>query len=223
MVWGSVLDSRASQRIRAFRGVRLAVGLLTILALDPLLVSANPGVDVRGRVSISVEGVKPANFGHVAVYLASAKDVPFDEPQQSLTIRQEDAQFDPAFSVMTVGQVIDLPNLDRFFHNVFSYSKPNAFELGIYPAGETRSVKLTRPGVVRIYCSIHESMRAVVVVAPSPWHAITDASGAFVIRNVPPGEYQINTYNEPLPPETRDLKVVMGESPFVEIVIGPKD
>jgi len=174
-------------------------------------------------VSISVEGVKPANFGHVAVYLASAKDVPFDEPQQSLTIRQEDAQFDPAFSVMTVGQVIDLPNLDRFFHNVFSYSKPNDFELGIYPAGETRSVKLTRPGVVRIYCSIHESMRAVVVVAPSPWHAITDASGAFVIRNVPPGEYQINTYNEPLPPETRDLKVVMGESPFVEIVIGPKD
>jgi hypothetical protein len=66
-------------------------------------------------------------------------------------------------------------------------------------------------------------MRAVVLVSPSPWHAISDGSGAFEIMGVPPGDYQITSFNEPLPPETRDVKVVAGESTFVEIVIGAKE
>ena len=205
-------------------GIGPAVGLLALLVFSPLPASANATGDVRGRVSIAVDGVEASNVGPVAVYLSSVNEkFRFDTPQRRVTIRQENAQFVPSFSVVTVGQTIDLPNNDGFLHNVFSFSKPNDFELGLYPAGESRSVTLNHPGVVRIYCSIHESMRAVVLVAPSPWHAIGDASGAFEILDVPPGDYQITTFNEPLPSETRDLKVVAGESTIVKIAIGAKE
>ncbi len=204
--------------------VRPAVVLLALLALCPLPASANATGDVRGRVSISVDGVEASNMGPVAVYLSPAKEkLRFAAPRRRVTIRQKNAQFVPSFSVATVGQTIDFPNNDRFFHNVFSLSKPNDFELGLYSAGESRTVTLNHPGVVRIYCSIHDSMRAVVLVTPSPWHAITDASGAFEMLGVPPGDYQITSFNEPLPSETRDVKVVAGESTFVEIVIGVKE
>ena len=92
-----------------------------------------------------------------------------------------------------------------------------------YPAGVSRSVTLNHPGIVRIYCSIHESMRAVVLVAPTPWHAISDASGAFEILGVPPGDYLITTFNEPLPSQTRNLTVVAGESAIVEITTNAKE
>lgn len=193
------------------------------LTLCPLLASADSSGAVRGRVSVSVDGVTASNLGGVAVYLTPAKELLFARPKRPVIIRQENARFDPPFSIVTVGQTVDLPNYDRIIHNVFSFSKPNDFELGLYPAGESRSVTFKHPGVVRIYCSIHESMRAVVVVAPSPWHAIVDASGAFEILAVPPGDYQITTFNEPLPSETRHLTVVAGESRFLEIVIGTKE
>ena len=70
-----------------------------------------------------------------------------------------------------------MPNDDVIFHNVFSYSTPNDFDLGLYPRGESRAKTFQYPGVVRIYCSIHESMNATIFVAPSIWHAVVGADG----------------------------------------------
>jgi hypothetical protein len=135
-------------------------------------------------------------------------------------MRQADARFDPPFLVVTAGQRVSLPNLDPIYHNVFSYSKPNAFDLGLYPKGETRSVALRHAGVVRTYCSIHESMSGTILVTPSPWHAVAAPSGRFEIRGVPAGSYRLRVWNARLPLVTRSVRVEGGAAVELDVSIG---
>ena len=100
-------------------------------------------------------------------------------------LAQQDTTFVPAALVITVGTTVDFPNRDPFFHNVFSYSKTKRFDLGRYPRGESKEVRFDSPGIVKVYCEVHKSMRSLVAVVESPFHAVADSLGRFVIRDVP--------------------------------------
>lgn len=65
-----------------------------------------------------------------------------------------------------VGDVIQFRNDDSFFHNVYSVSETQAFDLGSYPRGFHRSVALTTPGEVDVECALHTSMRILISVVP---------------------------------------------------------
>jgi hypothetical protein len=66
----------------------------------------------------------------------------------------------------------------------------------LYPPGTSRSVRFAREGVVRVFCNIHASMSAVIVVAGSTYFAITKRNGAFEIAGVPPGQYDVTVFHE---------------------------
>lgn len=185
---------------------RIAIGLALGLAAAPA--AANAG-EVAGTVSLGVEGVRLASLGPTAVYLESAGKAP-PAPAKRETIRQSGAHFLPDFLVVAAGTVVDMPNDDTIFHNVFSLSRPNDFDLGIYPAGQSRSVTFAHPGLVRLYCSIHESMRGTVLVAPSRWFAVASAGGAYHIRGVPAGTYTLHVWNERLPAVQQKVVVPNG-------------
>jgi hypothetical protein len=102
---------------------------------------------------------------------------------------------------------------------VFSFSSPNEFDLGLYPGGESRAVAFRHPGLVRIFCSIHESMNGTLFVAPTPWFAVVEGDGSFRIPDVPPGRFRLHTWAEKLPPTERELRVGSAPAP-VEIRIG---
>lgn len=176
---------------------------------------------VRGKVTLSVKGVSLDKLGPTVVYLdARQGKLDFKPPADPARISQRKAQFSPSFLVVCAGQTLEMPNDDTITHNVFSYSPPNAFDLGLYAKGESRSVALRHPGVVRIYCSIHKTMKGTIFVAPSPYFARTDAAGAFEIRGVPPGRYALKTWNEMLPQVSREVEVRgEGDGPL-EIRIG---
>ncbi len=168
--------------------------------------------EVRGRVGLGVQGVSLTDTGPIVVYLESPVGEPlhFDLPNRRLEIHQKDAAFAPSFLVIAAGETVVMPNDDVIFHNVFSYSTPNDFDLGLYPRGESRAKTFQYPGVVRIYCSIHESMSATIFVAPSIWHAVAGAHGEFTIPDVPAGKYRLRTWNRRLPPATRLIEVGPG-------------
>lgn len=175
------------------------------LAISALVASAAPseiatGV-VHGRVVLDVEDARLSDDLPMVVYLEAAAGSLRYRVQDLPTpaIHQKYARFDPAFLVIAAGQTVEMPNDDRIFHNVFSFSRPNQFDLGIYPRGESRRVTFRYAGVVRMYCSIHSSMSATIVVAPSPYYALAKPDGAFEIRGVPPGRYRIRTWCERLP------------------------
>jgi len=109
---------------------------------------------------------------------------------------QKNKRFTPHVLVVPVGAVVEFPNHDPFFHNVFSLFDGKRFDLGLYESGSTRTVQFNAPGISYIFCNIHPSMSAVVIAIKAPYYAISNAAGDIAIDNVPSGRYQINVWQE---------------------------
>jgi hypothetical protein len=135
--------------------------------------------------------------------LPGTADLPFT-PQGHYTLLQKNRTFIPHLQVIPVGSVVQFPNKDPFFHNVFSYFDGKRFDLGLYEAGSTKSVTFSREGVSYIFCNIHPEMSAVVVALSTPLYAIADAKDAFVLRNIPEGKYRLHVWIEGVQPSALD-------------------
>lgn len=199
--------------------MRAGIPWLLMLALG-LAPAASTAGEVAGRVSLEVEGARLASQGPVAVYLESAGGGdPAPPPERRRVIRQSGAHFVPEFLVVAAGTTVEMPNEDTIVHNVFSPSRPNDFDLGVYPEGESRSVPFAHPGLVRLYCSIHASMQGTVLVTPSRWFSVASPSGAYRIRDVPPGSYLLHVWNERLPALVKEIAVPDG-AVRVDVTLG---
>jgi plastocyanin len=111
-------------------------------------------------------------------------------------MEQKDKHFGPHVLAIQAGTGVSFPNLDPIFHSAFSNFSGQVFDLGLYAHGSSRNITFTRTGVVRIFCNIHPSMSAIIVVLKYPWFATSDAMGGFSITGVPPGEYYLNLFHE---------------------------
>src|SRR5579885_3802825 len=109
---------------------------------------------------------------------------------------QKDKRFSPHILAVPRGSTVDFPNFDPIFHNAFSNFSGQVFDIGLYPPGTNRTVSFTRPGIVRVFCNIHPTMSAVIVVLNTPWYAVSNTGGQFSINNVPPGEYNLHIFHE---------------------------
>jgi plastocyanin len=112
------------------------------------------------------------------------------------SLDQRDETFVPHVLAITVGTIVDFPNNDKTFHNVFSLSRVRRFDLGRYGAGQSQSVRFDRPGIVRVFCDIHSHMNAFVHVFSHPYFAVTDADGRYRIDGLPPGRYTVAAWFE---------------------------
>ena len=92
---------------------------------------------------------------------------------------QRNETFVPHLLAITVGTTVDFPNNDRTYHNVFSLSKRQRFDLGRYGAGHSKSVRFDHPGVVRVFCDIHSHMNAFILVFNHRFFNITDPDGRY--------------------------------------------
>ena len=65
------------------------------------------------------------------------------------------------------------------------------FDPALSPRRRQPAQTFDTPGLVKVYCEIHKHMRAFVLVLDTPWFTATDRDGAFVLRDIPPGEYRV--------------------------------
>jgi len=145
------------------------------------------------------------------VYLEQAPRSAFDEPAPARAVMdQRNERFVPHVLAVTVGTVVDFPNSDRTYHNVFSLSRAKRFDLGRYAAGKSKSVRMDRAGVVRVFCDIHSHMNAFVLVFAHPFFDVTEPDGRFALPNVPPGTYTVVGWHEGDARVTRPVTVVPG-------------
>jgi plastocyanin len=203
--------------MRAQLAVALATASLAALLAAPARAQE---ASVSGVLSIALGRLSLADVAPAVIYL-EALDAPPPPPQQSgAELRQHAARFRPDFLVVTVGQPIEMPNDDTIFHNVFSYSRPNDFDLGLYRGGESRTLRFEHAGPVRLYCSIHERMNGLIFVAPTRLFAVPSADGAFRIEDVPPGRYRLRVWTERLPGIARELSLGADEEARMNVELG---
>ena len=120
------------------------------------------------------------------------------QPVQALraTLLQKNKMFHPHVLPIRVGTLVDFPNADPIFHSAFSNYDGQLFDLVLYPPGTTRSVRFRRPGIVRVFCNIHPSMSAVIVVLDTPYFTKADFNGTYRFLDVSPGEYELHLFDE---------------------------
>src|SRR6185369_7597869 len=160
---------------------------------------------VSGRVDVRSGSVKDA-YVYVDVKGSAARG-------HTLEIKQEAKEFSPQTAVVQRGTSVVFPNKDPFFHNVFSTSAGNTFDLGSYRSSDTaRSVVLTTPGVVEVHCNYHSKMNANILVVPGPLYTKVGADGSYRIENVPVGARRIVAWSPNAKPAQQKIEVSAGGS-----------
>ena len=150
---------------------------------------------VTGRVEVLDKGGRRlSDLSDVVVYVDGVRAKP--RPAAHATVTMKGKAFSPRVLVVGVGTTVDFPNEDPIFHNVFSVSGDNRFDLDLYKRPKSGSWTFQHPGVARVYCNIHPQMSAVVVVRDNPYFAKAAPDGAFSIPDVPPGRYTLKAWNE---------------------------
>lgn len=171
-------------------GHALVTKRLTKRALSPIV------YNLRGTATpLAARETEPVNeFERMVVILEGGKQGP--KPPVNAVLNQQGARFDPDLIAIPTGSTVQFPNFDPIFHNVFSLSKAQKFDLGYFPQGQSRSVKFNNAGIVQVYCHIHANMYAAIVVTDSPWFMKPSSDGGFSFPEVPPGRYRLTAWHK---------------------------
>ena len=164
---------------------------------------------LKAHVDLTRNGHPLKDASNAVIWLSplgTTADAARQDPSHIPQLVQKDKSFKPLLVVIPVGGKVEFPNHDPFFHNVFSLFDGKRFDLGLYEAGASNSVRFDRLGVSFLFCNIHPEMSAVVVAVDTPYYGISDRSGNLAIQNVPDGKYELHVWYERSLPE--DLKTL---------------
>ena len=188
------------------------------LFLILILVAALPAAaeDLRGRLQLVGKGGKgPARGSDVRqafVWFEPSSGGSAARPAASpLAMTTRGKQFVPRVLTVPRGSRVRFPNEDVILHNVFSVSGGNAFDLGLYRKGPGKEQKFDEPGVVRVFCNVHHSMVAYILVLDTPYMATPDANGQFVLTGLPKGPGRLTIWHEQGDPTSIDVQVPRSE------------
>jgi len=160
--------------------------------------SSESRFDVNGEIKLFLAGShKTVKDGSSVVLWLDAID-PIQRGEsptpQNFRMLQHNKMFEPSLLVVPVGSLVDFPNLDPWFHNVFSLYQGKRFDLGLYEAGAHKEIRFDRQGASYIFCNIHPEMAAVIMTVDSDFYGVSDSAGRVSIPKVPRGSYTLHVW-----------------------------
>lgn len=202
--------------MKARNAARTAVLTGMMLAALPAAAQVTGQVRVNGRKDASLPTI---------VY-AERLDAPARPKAQRVKLNQREKAFEPRVLAIPVGSTVDFPNFDTIYHNVFSLSQPEPFDLGLYKRGASKKETFKRPATYRVFCNIHPQMTAVLLILPTDHITQADAEGRYSLA-LPPGRYRITAWSERSQPASAEITLAaagasvpdlqLDESQFVEL------
>jgi hemoglobin len=144
--------------------------------------------------TLKIEGKPLDGIGLVMLWPKTGK--PVKRTAKVRVMEQRDKSFAPRLMAVPVGSTVAFPNFDSIYHNVFSLSQPQRFDLGLYKNGDMRQMVFDKPGIVRIGCNIHANMAAYLVVVDAPHYVVADQDGGFAFQSLRPGKYKVQAWSE---------------------------
>ncbi|SIR39623.1 methylamine utilization protein [Pseudacidovorax sp. RU35E] len=150
-------------------------------------------------VDVGVVDAAGRPLAQAVVFLESPAAAALVRPLKGMELAQAQRRFMPEVLVVTRGTSVDFPNRDEVRHHVYSFSPAKRFELKLYIGRPANPVLFDMPGVVVLGCNIHDEMVGWVLVLDTPFYGRTDAQGRLVLKDVPPGGYQLRAWHAALP------------------------
>lgn len=154
--------------------------------------------------------VNPAKAGSV-VYVNAIPGKTFPAPAKPFVMDQKSLLFQPHVLAVPLGSTVQFLNSDKVQHNIFwpsiNGNKKMSHNMGTWPTGEERSFKFDTPGVVPLLCNVHTEMSGYIIVSPTPYYGVTDASGNFTIADVPDGSYTVSAWHEGMKIQSKPVTV----------------
>lgn len=158
-----------------------------------------------------------------AVILLRPVEGRFLTQPKAIILDNQHCAFTPHVQVATLGSDLLLKNSDPILHTVHArLGKDTLFNVGL-PQWRRVHKRLDRVGVVRIDCDVlHTWMSAAIVVADTPYFALTDEAGRFKIDGLPTGVYDMEIWHERLGTKSTKLAIAGGVLQSVAIVYAQK-
>ena len=178
-----------------------------------------PTYRLQGRLELTQGGAPATDKSlartHAAVWYEPAAGGKTLAPRHSemITVRKA---FAPAVVIVPVGSSVRFPNQDPILHNVFSVSGKNTFDLGLVGSGKGKSATFREAGIVRVFCNVHHTMFAHVVVVGTPFFARPDAAGNFTLDGLPGGPGTLRFWHERSDPG--ETKITLPRDAAVKLV-----
>lgn len=166
-------------------GYRLA-GCITLgLWFSPLTAA-----DLSGVIELTSGGkpLRASEAEDAIVYFRPKNMMSFEPPVERAVMTTRRKQFWPRLLAVAAGTTVQFPNEDVILHNAFSSSSGNAFDTGVYGVGEGATHTFAKPGLVKVYCNVHHSMFAHILVLDTPYFARPDVRGRFTLEGLPDGD-----------------------------------
>ena len=171
------------------RGAWLRSVAVVLCAATPVVAGT-----LQGKVAVLEKDGKRAQDTDEAVVWVEGPKVRMRTTGSTVTMQSK--AFVPRVAVVIVGDKVEFPNQDSIFHNVFSVSGENRFDLELYKKPKSAFKVFEHPGVVRIYCNIHPQMSGFVLVRDNPFWARVSADGSFRVADVPAGTWVVKAWHE---------------------------
>ena len=219
----TVVFSGAAEAQGVIKGRVLVRG--TAPAPRPVPVKADLHCQQQHPEGLTQSDFQIANGGlaDVLVHLKSGVQGTFPAATEAALLDQKGCQYSPALVAVQAGQPLKIRNSDPTLHNVhFRPALNKEVNVGQPRAMESSRVFPKPEVLVPIGCDVHPWMRAHLAVLPHPFFAVSKEGGAFEIRNVPPGRYEIEARHGKLAPVSTTVDVKGGETPVeLTLVIEP--
>ncbi len=189
---------------------------------QPQALTVSKDVEVCGKTQKFPEALlvgPDRGIKNAVVFLrAFAGGTPLSRPASNPTVDQRDCVYTPHVLLVPAGATLDIKNSDGILHNIHTYSEKNpAFNTAQPKFKKIISKTFAQPEIIRVTCDVHDWMTAWVVVQDHPYYALTDATGAFQLGDIPPGEYELRVWHEALGEHSRSVSVSADQSAAVEV------
>ena len=184
------------------------LGIALVLAVPGYL---NAASTIEGKVAVKTA----RDNSNAVVYIDKIPGKTFSPPPVPVSLDQVNLTFVPHVLPVVRGTKVAFPNSDDIRHNVFSPTPMSKFNLGTYPKLTTKYYVFDKPGPVTLLCNVHAEMSAYVIVTETPYFAVSDKTGKFTLKDVPPGKYVLKVWHEKAKPTS--MEVFVGDNQTVSL------
>jgi len=186
------------------------------MSFDPNCAKAHPTPATTEEVVTGPGG----GLANVVVYVAEGLgSQTFQPPAQPVVLEQKGCVYVPHVIALQANQKLDVVNSDLTTHNIHPSPANNREWNTTQPHGVPIEQTFARQEVaIPVKCNVHPWMKGYIAVLKHPYFAVTDKMGHFEVKDLPPGTYTIDAWQEKLGTQIQKVTITAGQSQNVDFV-----